>query len=97
MPSGTDERPLDTVTVGELKELLEDYPDDMPVVFAYNHGDYWRTTVTAEIKKNRLGEGAVVWSGYHRMYKEYEESEKEGDEGMNEFYREKAIPALILR
>ena len=30
--------PHGTLTAGELRELLEDYPDDMPVVLSFDNG-----------------------------------------------------------
>lgn len=54
-----------TLTVGDLKNMLSDYDDDLPVYFQYNYGDYWRTQVAGEI--NDIYESQVEYSGYHRM------------------------------
>ena len=55
------------MTVRELINELEFYPDDMEVEFAYNYGDYWGTTVCKEIKD--IDKGFVEYSSYHRMDK----------------------------
>lgn len=60
-------RKCNTLTVGELKEELELYPDDMKVYFSYNYGDHWRTEVAAEIVSVEKGE--VEYSDYHSMMK----------------------------
>jgi hypothetical protein len=43
----------ETMTVGQLRELLEQYDENMPVFFATGYGDYGRTiqalTITEEI------------------------------------------------
>jgi len=53
--------------VRELIEVLENYSDDMDVHFAYNFGDYWKTTVAATI--GFAAEGYVRDSNYHSMPK----------------------------
>ena len=55
------------MTVRELIDELEFFPDDMEVEFAYNYGDYWGTTVCKKIKD--VDKGWVEYSGYHRMDK----------------------------
>lgn len=47
---------LKTITVGELRELLEDYEDDVPVVFASNYGDISRTQQVHPLR----GDGDMV-------------------------------------
>jgi len=49
------------VTVGQLKDALSDYSDDMPVVFAYNYGDY--TGTLAASFPNEIRDGLLVESG----------------------------------
>ena len=34
----------------ELKEELENYPDDLVVRFQYNNGDYWHHIIVHEVK-----------------------------------------------
>lgn len=54
-----------TMTVGELKRLLEGYDDEKLVFFAYNYADHWCTQVAANIF-SATGE-AVCYSDYHQM------------------------------
>ena len=35
---------VEIVTVGQLRSLLDDYDDDMPVGIGYQYGDYHRST-----------------------------------------------------
>ena len=42
------------MTKSELVELLKDFPDDMPVCFAYSRRDYWRQVVAPEIRRAEL-------------------------------------------
>lgn len=74
------------MTVQELIEELSLYPDDMEVEFAYNYGDYWRTTVCKEIKN--IDTGYVEYSAYHRMDKLIDNDDKEDDEEETETKRE---------
>lgn len=74
------------MTVQELIEELSLYPDDMEVEFAYNYGDYWRTTVCKEIKN--IDTGYVEYSAYHRMDKLLDNDDEEDDEEEPESKRE---------
>ena len=74
------------MTVQELIEQLSLYPDDMEVEFAYNYGDYWRTTVCKEIKN--IDTGYVEYSAYHRMDKLIDNDDEEDDEEETETKRE---------
>ena len=74
------------MTVQELIEELSLYPDDMEVEFAYNYGDYWRTTVCKEIKN--IDTGYVEYSAYHRMNKLVDNDDEEDDEEETESKRE---------
>ncbi|MEE1030298.1 MAG: hypothetical protein UIC65_04725 [Alphaproteobacteria bacterium] len=74
------------MTVQELIEELSLYPDDMEVEFAYNYGDYWRTTVCKEIKN--IDTGYVEYSAYHRMNKLLDNDDEEDDEEETETKRE---------
>jgi len=67
--------------VKELIEMLEGMNQDAEVHFAYNYGDHWRTEVAPKI--DRVDEGAVVYSDYHRMDKiaEYDDEVEFDDEG----------------
>ena len=66
------------MTVQELIEELSLFPDDMEVEFAYNYGDYWRTTVCKEIKN--IDTGYVEYSAYHRMDKLVDNDDEEYDD-----------------
>lgn len=65
------------MTVRELINELKFYDDDMEVEFAYNSGDYWKTTVCKQIKT--VDKGFVEYSDYHRMNKLIDEDEEETD------------------
>ena len=67
--------------VKELIEMLEGLNQDAEVHFAYNYGDHWRTEVAPKV--DRVDEGAVVYSDYHRMDKiaEYDDEVEFDDEG----------------
>jgi len=38
------------MNVKQLKEELENYPDDLMVRFQYNNGDYWHHIIAHEVK-----------------------------------------------
>ncbi len=77
------------MTVRELINELEFYPDDMEVEFAYSYGDYWGTTVCKEIKD--IDKGFVEYSDYHSMDKLVEEDDEDEEE------HEKKREVLILQ
>lgn len=58
----------------ELDELIARGEGDMQVGFAYNYGDYWRTTVVQGI--NNLALVTVTHSEYHRMDKVVDNDEE---------------------
>jgi len=55
------------MTVEELREMLESYDDDMPVVFAFSSGDYWHSDVAENVTE--VEELEVTYSDYHRKFK----------------------------
>ena len=63
------------MTVRELIALLKEEEPSMPVLFAYNYGDHWHTTVAAQI--DRVEVRRVRFSEYHSMDKVVEESDDE--------------------
>lgn len=63
------------MTVRDLIEELENYPDDMEVEFAYNYGDYGNTIVCE--KARQVYEGEVQYSSYHQMDKLADDDEDE--------------------
>lgn len=77
-----------TMTVGELKAILNEYPNDLPVMMEYPSGDYWKTQIAKEL--NDAEELEVEYSEYHQKFKlgNQEEEDQDQDEPL---YR-----ALIL-
>lgn len=69
------------MTVAELIEELQSFDDDMEVQFAYNYGDYWRTTVCKDITD--IDTGYVEYSEYHRMNKLIDADEEDIDEDVS--------------
>ena len=61
--------------VSELIEMLEEMDQDAEVHFAYNYGDHWRTEVAPKV--DRVDEGAVEYSDYHRMDKLVDEDDED--------------------
>ena len=53
--------------VRELKELLENFDDNMEVGFSYPARDHWRTTVV--LTPLSAEKQSVVYSDYHSMLK----------------------------
>ncbi len=76
---------LDTMTVGELKAYLEEFPDSAKVAFSYPSGDHWRTVLVGAIKSAEYAN--VKFSGYHDTH---QIAEPEGEE------TEKVEEVLIL-
>jgi hypothetical protein len=65
--------------VRELINELEEIEDDqLPVHFAYQYGDHWRTVVAPEV--TTVEEGRVTHSGYHNMDKQVDEEDKGYDQ-----------------
>lgn len=59
-----------TMTVGDLKDILEQFDDNLPVVLERNSGDYWNTPVVECIEDGgSCGpmEHELAWSEYHRQ------------------------------
>lgn len=55
-----------TLTVGQLRAMLEGHLDDTPVLMAAPSGDAWGTTLALPI--NDAEETLVEWSLYHDTY-----------------------------
>ena len=52
-------------TVGQVKEMLEDYTDDTPIFFACNYGDYHNTQQALYISEaEEVDSSAMMTSGY---------------------------------
>jgi hypothetical protein len=85
------------MTVAELIEVLErEENKERPVVFSYNYGDHWRTTVAEEI--NNIEELTLVYSDYHSMWKVPDEDELEKIEAKERAgtLRDKIQTAIVL-
>jgi len=59
--------------VKELIESLKYMDQDAEVHFAYNYGDHWRTEVAPKVE--RVHQGIVEFSDYHRMDKLVEDED----------------------
>ena len=57
---------VNTLTVGALREMLENFDDDMPVLLAAKTGDYWGTVTTGAVRDAE--EMIVEWDEYHEKY-----------------------------
>jgi len=85
--------------VSKLIEMLQDMDPEAEVKFVYNYGDYWRTDVAANI--DRIEEGEVEYSEYHRMDKvvepDYDEDEEELEEGEEPAPKKETKSVILLR
>jgi hypothetical protein len=61
------------MNVKELIEQLECMNPEAEVHFAYNYGDHWRTEVAPKVE--RVHQGIVEFSEYHRMDKLVEDED----------------------
>ena len=67
------------MTVKELKKQLECFSDeDEEVLFSYNYGDHWRTSVAGKI--SNIDRSIVEWSDYHNMWKLVDEDFMEDED-----------------
>jgi len=57
---------IETMTAKELKEFLNQFPDDTKVVFSYPSGDHWRTQLAGEIQESTWRK--VKYTEYHRCF-----------------------------
>ncbi len=78
------------LTGRQLIELLQNQDLDLPVVFAYNYGDHWHTTVLGQVEN--VEEGFAEWSDYHDMFKQPKEDSPDIEEE-----DEKVSRVLILQ
>jgi len=67
-----------TLTVGDLREMLANYNEDMPVLFASPAGDYWGTVTAGPV--GDAEEMLVEWSEYHEKYTVTEQQDDENGE-----------------
>jgi hypothetical protein len=83
------------MTVEELINTLQFMDMNAEVHFAYNYGDHWRTEVAPKV--DRVDEGAVVYSEYHRMDKMLEDDgDTEFDDEGNEVRDETLRRVVVL-
>ena len=61
------------MNVKELIEQLECMNPEAEVHFSYNYGDHWRTEVAPKVE--RVHQGIVEFSDYHRMDKLVEDED----------------------
>ena len=81
--------------VKELIEMLEGMNPEAEVHFSYNYGDHWRTEVAPKV--DRVDEGAVVYSEYHRMDKMLEEQyDVEFDEETGEEVKDETLRRVVV-
>lgn len=45
---------IKTMTVKDLKEILEEFGDETEVHFAYPSGDHWRSTITPPVRRMEM-------------------------------------------
>ena len=87
------ERNRPSVTVKELKRLLDQYPDDLEVMLTTSSHDYWGTSLALSIGGGERQ--SVIWSEYHRTFSLPRNPEREQDDeaSVSEEIRE----VLLLR
>lgn len=56
------------MTVGQLKEILENFDDETPVLIGYDYGDHWHSQVADRIDEPD-GPMVIEWSDYHNKFK----------------------------
>jgi len=78
--------------VSELIEQLQCMNPDAEVHYAYNYGDHWRTEVAPRV--DRVHQGVVEFSDYHRMDKLVEDDDCYDEETGD--YREDVRKVVVL-
>ena len=78
-------------TVGQMKALLEDMDVDMPLVFKFPSGDYWRTNLARPV--DQVDVGVIEYSEYHQSAKIVEDADGYSPEDIEEG---KQVRAVIL-
>jgi len=82
------------MTVEELINTLQFMDMNAEVHFAYNYGDHWRTEVAPKV--DRVDEGAVVYSEYHRMDKIAEHDDSDFDEETGEERVDETLRRVVV-
>ena len=80
--------------VSELIEQLGYLDQDAEVHYAYNYGDHWRTEVAPKV--DRVDEGSVVYSDYHRMDKMVENDDSDFDEETGEEIVDETLRRVVV-
>jgi hypothetical protein len=78
--------------VAELIEQLQCMDPNAEVHYAYNYGDHWRTEVAPRV--DRVHQGVVEFSDYHRMDKLVEDEDCYDEETGD--YREDVRKVVVL-
>ena len=78
---------MQTLTVSELIEILQDYDGDTKVMISHTAGDYWKTELASPIGDD-VFTSQVEYSAYHNQYKVSKESDYEDDPEENEGTKE---------
>jgi hypothetical protein len=82
------------MNVRDLIECLEGMDPEAEVHFAYTYGDHWRTEVAPKV--DRVDEGAVVYSDYHRMDKIVENDDGDFDEETGEELVDETLRRVVV-
>ena len=80
------------MNVRELIEQLGYMNPDAEVHFSYNYGDHWRTEVAPRV--DRVDEGVVEYSDYHRMDKMVDDEDCYDEETGN--FKEAVRQVVVL-
>ena len=78
--------------VFQLIERLMDLDPNAEVHFSYNYGDHWRTEVAPTV--DRVDEGVVEFSEYHRMDKVVDDEDCYDEETGN--FKESVRQVVVL-
>ena len=78
--------------VKDLIEQLQGMNPEAEVHYAYNYGDHWRTEVAPKV--DRVDEGVVEFSEYHRMDKMVDSEDCYNEETGD--YREDVRKVVVL-
>ena len=78
--------------VRRLIEQLQFMNPDAEVHFSYNYGDHWRTEVAPTV--DRVDEGVVEYSDYHRMDKMVDDEDCYDEETGN--FKETVRQVVVL-
>ena len=86
-------RAIDTITVGALKQMLQNYDDNDLIAVSNKSGDYWRTQLASGI--DSIETNVIEYSGYHNQFKIKEFDPEEDDEDDTEEHDQEQSVVLI--